>query len=302
MPVRNVTEVGRATDLDRWRLPAQRQSTVPTPAALRALRATIASPVPSPTRTVTVAAETLGGVACVVCEPAEPLASLVYLHGGGFRLGSASGSAAFGVRMADAARVRVIAVEYALAPEHPFPAGLRDAVAAYEATRSTWAEPVLVGGDSAGGGLATGVVAAALAAGQPLPSGVALFSPWLDLTVSAASYDARADTDQLFSAAQAREAAALYLQGSDPHHPLASPLLADLSGFPPTLIFVGTEEVLLDDTRALERALAATGTAVEAHVVEGMQHVWPTLAPQLPESDAALRALAAFVGRLVAPH
>jgi monoterpene epsilon-lactone hydrolase len=275
---------------------------VPTPTALRDLRATIAQPVPSSTPTVRVVTETLGGVPCVVCAPAEPVASLVYLHGGGFRLGSASGSAAFGVRMADAASVRVIVVEYALAPEHPFPGGLRDAIAAYETTRSTWAEPVLVGGDSAGGGLATSLVVAALAAGQPLPGGVALFSPWVDLTVSAATYDSRADTDQLFSARQAGDAAELYLQGWDLRHPLASPLLADLRGFPPTLIFVGSDEVLLDDTLALERALAGTGTAVETHVVEGMQHVWPTRAPDLPESQAALRTLDSFVARLVAPR
>jgi monoterpene epsilon-lactone hydrolase len=299
---RNVTEVGAAADLDPWRLPAPRESTVPTPTALRDLRAAIAPPVPSSTPTVTVTTETLGGVSCVVCAPAEPVASLVYLHGGGFRLGSASGSAAFGARMADAAGVRVIVVDYALAPEHPFPAGLRDAIAAYDTSRSTWIEPVLVGGDSAGGGLATSLVAAALAAGQPLPGGVALFSPWLDLTVSAASYDSRAGTDQLFSARQAGEAAELYLQGGDPRHPLASPLLADLRGFPPTLVFVGSEEVLLDDTLALEGVLAAAGAAVEAHVVEGMQHVWPTIAPHLPESEAALRALAAFVARVVAPR
>jgi epsilon-lactone hydrolase len=284
-----------------WRLPDERASTTPTPAALSDLRAAIPKPAPTSTPTVEVTAATLGGVPCIVCTPFEPVASLVYLHGGGFRLGSAAGSTAYGTRMAEAARVRVVVVDYALAPEHPFPAGLRQAVAAYEATRASWPEPVLVGGDSAGGGLATSLVAAALASDRPRPGGVALFSPWLDLTVSAATYDSRAATDQLFSALRAREAAELYLQGWDPRDPLASPLLADLGGFPPTLVFVGTEEVLLDDTLALERALTAVGTPVQAHVVDGMQHVWPTWSPELPESAAVLRHLRAFVAGVVAP-
>jgi epsilon-lactone hydrolase len=282
-------------------MPDQRGSTIPTPDELRDLRAAIPQPVPTSTPTVDVTTRTLGGVPCVVCAPAEPVASLVYLHGGGFRLGSASGSAAFGTRMADAANVRVVVVDYALAPEHPFPAGLLDAIAAYDATRAAWPQPVLVGGDSAGGGLATSLVAAALATDLPRPGGVALFSPWLDLTVSAASYDSRAATDQLFSAPRARDAATLYLQGWDPRDPLASPLFADLHGFPPTLVFVGSEEVLLDDTLAFEHALVEAGTTVKAHVIEGMQHVWPTIYPELPESAAALHEVGAFVARVVIP-
>jgi acetyl esterase/lipase len=292
--------VGPAGDLAPWRVPDERQSTIPTPGELRDLRAAIPRPVPTSTPSVEVTTDTLGGVPCVVCAPAEPVASLVYLHGGGFRLGSAAGSAAFGTKMADAARVRVVVVDYALAPEHPFPAGLRRAIAAYDATRTTWPQPVLVGGDSAGGGLATSLVAAALASDLPRPGGVALFSPWLDLTVSAATYDSRAATDQLFSALRAREAAELYLQGWDARDPLASPLFADLQGFPPTLVFVGSEEVLLDDTLGFERALAEAGTTVNAHVVDGMQHVWPTIYPELPESAAALRQFAAFVARVTA--
>jgi monoterpene epsilon-lactone hydrolase len=195
--------------------------------------------------------------------------------------------------------VVVVVVDYALAPEHPFAAGLRDTTAAYEATRATWPQPVLVGGDSAGGGLATSLVAAALNADQPRPGGVALFSPGSTSTVSATTYESRASTDLLFSAERASEAAALYLQGWDPRDPLASPLLADLVGFPPTLVFVGSEEVLLDDTLAFERALTETGASVNAHVVDGMQHVWPTIYPELPESAAALRHFGAFVDRIV---
>jgi monoterpene epsilon-lactone hydrolase len=292
--------VGPTEDFAPWRVPGKRKSTIPTPAELRDLRAAIPQPVPTSTPTVEVTTGTLGGVPCVVCAPVEPVASLVYLHGGGFRLGSALGSAAFGTRMADAANVRVVVVDYALAPEHPFPAGLLDAIGAYDATRSTWPQPVLLGGDSAGGGLATSLVVAALASDLPRPGGVALFSPWLDLTVSAATYGSRAATDQLFSAPRALEAAALYLQGWDPRDPLASPLFADLRGFPPTLVFVGSHEVLLDDTLAFARALSEAGTTVNAHVVDGMQHVWPTIYPELAESAAALRQVGAFVAGLAA--
>ncbi len=158
--------------------------------------------------------------------------------------------------------------------------------------------PVLLGGDSAGGGLATSLVVAALAADLPLPRGVILFSPWLDLTVSADSYGSRAQSDLLFSASSATAAADLYLQGWDPRDPLASPVLGDLHGFPPTLLFVGSEEVLLDDALALAHALSRAGSTVSLHAVAGMQHVWPTIWPELPESETALHLLAAFVADL----
>jgi epsilon-lactone hydrolase len=288
-------------DMTAWRVPQPRESTVPTPTELRDLRASIPPPVPTSTPTVEVTAETLGGIPCVVCEPAEPIASLVHLHGGGFRMGSAAGSAAFGVRMAEAARVRAILVDYALAPEYPFPAGLRSAIAVYDTVRSAWAQPVLVGGDSAGGGLATSLVSAALTSHVPPPCGLTLFSPWVDLTVSAATYEANGDSDLLFSADRAREAMRLYLQGWDPRDPLASPLFGDLHGFPSTLIFVGSEEVLLDDTLTLERALVQAGAPVNAQVVNGMQHVWPMIYPELAESEAALDQLGGFVAGVIVP-
>ncbi len=193
----------------------------------------------------------------------------------------------------------MVLVDYALAPEHPFPAGLHDAIHVYDAVRAeTSSLPVLVGGDSAGGGLATSLVVAALAAGLPLPSGVILFSPWLDLTVSADSYASRARSDLLFSATSATAAAGLYLQGWDPRHPLASPVIADLQGFPPVLLFVGSEEVLLDDALALASALSRAGSTVALHSIAGMQHVWPTIWPELRESETSLRLLAAFVADL----
>ena len=134
---------------------------------------------------------------------------------------------------------------------------------------------------------------------MPLPSGVTLFSPWLDLTVTADSYDTQRPRPTCSSRRPSTTAAAdLYLQGWDPRDPLASPALADLHGFPPTLLFVGSEEVLLDDALALANALSRAGSTVSLHSVAGMQHVWPTIWPDVPESATALRLLAAFVADL----
>jgi monoterpene epsilon-lactone hydrolase len=124
-----------------------------------------------------------------------------------------------------------------------------------------------------------------------------LLSPWCDLTVSGSSYEANATTDPLFSAASATEASALYLQGWDAHDPLASPLLARITGFPSTLIFASTDEVLLDDALRLTDVLAGAGTEVAAHYVPGVRHVWPTLEPDHPASLAALQEIGRFVTR-----
>jgi epsilon-lactone hydrolase len=126
-----------------------------------------------------------------------------------------------------------------------------------------------------------------------------LVSPWVDLTGAALSYVANAERDQLFSAESAHEAADLYLQGHSPRDPLASPRFADLRGLPPTIIFIGTEEVLLDDACSLAHALGSAGVPVELHVAAGMQHVWPLLFPDLDESRDAIEDTARFVHRVL---
>jgi monoterpene epsilon-lactone hydrolase len=247
---------------------------------------------------IEVVAMTLGGVSCVVCQPARPIATLVYFHGGGYRLGSARWSTGFGSRLAAAANARLVLVDYGLAPEDPFPAALHDATAVLDASRSHWPFPIVAGGDSAGGGLATALTVAARQAGVAPPDGLVLLSPWLDLTVSAGSYESRATADLLFSRAQAKEAALLYLQGWDPRDPLVSPIFADLAGFPPVLLFASAAEVLLDDSLTFVERLAHADTRVEVHVVVGAPHVWPTTSPELPESAAALRSIAVFLASL----
>jgi epsilon-lactone hydrolase len=276
-------------------LPPRRQGT-PASRDLLALRSMISDALgPSPAGIVEDEL-TLGTVPCAVCEVENPRATFLWFHGGGFRLGSARQSTAFGERLATTTSARVVLVDYALAPEHPFPAALHDAVEAFEDARARWPGALVVGGDSAGGGLATALTAAVGRTGSASPDGLVLLSPWCDLTVSAPSYEANAMTDPLFSAASATEAAALYLQGWDARDPLASPLFARASGFPSTLIFASTEEVLLDDARRLTDLLAGAGTEVAAHYVPGVRHVWPTLEPDHPASLAALQEIERFVG------
>jgi monoterpene epsilon-lactone hydrolase len=239
--------------------------------------------------------ESIGGVACVVCRPAAPTSTVVYLHGGGYRLGAARSWVSFATSLAAAADTQVVIVDYRLAPEHPFPAALHDAAAVYEALQSDHVGPLFVAGDSAGGGLAIALTVAAGQAGLPLPDGLIALSPWADLTLRSETFATRAESDQFFPRDSAAEAAESYLQGADPLDPLVSPLLADLANFPKTLLFAGGAETLLGDGLSLSHALVTAGASVEAHFPAGMQHVWPTLFPELPESIDALAAITRFI-------
>jgi acetyl esterase/lipase len=165
----------------------------------------------------------------------------------------------------------------------------------FEALQADHVGPLFVAGDSAGGGLAIALTVAAGQSRQPLPDGVIVLSPWADLTLRSETFATRAETDQFFPRDSAVEAAESYLQGANPRDPLASPLLADLTGFPKTLIFAGGAETLLGDGLSLCTALVAAGSSVEAHFPAGMQHVWPTLFPDLPESIDAMAAITRFI-------
>jgi acetyl esterase/lipase len=189
---------------------------------------------------------------------------------------------------------------YRLAPEHPFPAAVEDAVAAYRWLLGVGVEPerTVIGGDSAGGGLAVAALASLRDAGDPLPAGAMLFSPWTDLTMGGASITDLADVDDLLDVDSLRAAAGLYLGAEDPTHPLASPLFADVAGLPPSFIQTGGAEILLDDsTRLAERTRAAGGRAV-LDVWAGMPHVFQNLAPIIPEAGKALQQAGLFVRRV----
>ncbi len=249
----------------------------------------------------TVTDEIVGQVACVICRPESPASTVLYLHGGGYRLGTPQSWVSFASKLATAANTRVIIPDYRLAPEHPFPAALHDAAAVFDALRDT-SDSLMVGGDSAGGGLATALVAACLLSDVAVPDALVVLSPWVDLTVTNDTFASRADTDQLFPRASADDAAEAYLQGVAADDPLASPLFTDLSGFPPSLVFAGGAETLLGDGLRLTTRLAEAGVSVEGHFPAGMQHVWPTLFPDLSESADAVEAIARFVRAWVAAH
>jgi epsilon-lactone hydrolase len=231
-------------------------------------------------------------------ESDDPL--VVYFHGGGYGVASALAYRAYCSHLVKRAGVRVLNVDYRLAPEHPFPAAIEDAVSAYEwvLSQGTPASRVVLAGDSAGAGLTAGALVVMRDRGVPLPAGGVCLSPWVDLTNSAATYRTRADTDTGFSLASAKEAAALYLQRHDPRDALASPVFADLSGLPPLLILVGGAEVLLDDARRLADAAAASGVSAELFVYPDMPHVWMLHYPAYPEAATAFDQIAAFVARV----
>lgn len=220
--------------------------------------------------------------------------AIVYFHGGGYRMGSPAAWANFASRLSAATGLRVVVPDYRLAPENPFPAAVADALSAHAAVEKAFGGPIFVGGDSAGGGLAASL---ALAAAQK-PDGLILISPWLDLAVSDPAYDDR-PADQFFPKASAQEAAELYLQGHPASDPLASPLHGDLAGFPPTLLFASADECVVGDALKLQAKLADARVLAESHIVPGMTHVWPVIAPALPESVAALAAIAAFTQRRI---
>lgn len=283
-------------------LPAERASTLAPPPALLDRRAAVAAlPLPAPHPDLDVTELDLDGVRCLAVGAPGARDTVVHLHGGGYRLGAPETFAPFIERLALATGARVVAVDYRLAPEHPYPSALHDALRAYRALLPASGPAPVVVGDSAGGGLAAALVHACRRQEVPLPRGLVLLSAWADLRCTAETYRSRAGTDRLFAYDAAREAAAQYLQGSPAEDPYASPLLGDLTGFPPTLLLASTDEALLDDTLALAAGLARAGVPVRAEVRPGLPHAWPTVAPDHPETGATVRTLAAFVASLTDP-
>ncbi|MEJ0094815.1 MAG: alpha/beta hydrolase [Methylocella sp.] len=244
-------------------------------------------------------------VAGLWAEPPEPQpgAAILYLYGGGHVLGSPKSRRKTAGHIAIAAKTRVLIPAYRLAPENPFPAGVDDAVNAYEWLLTQGADPTktVVAGDSAGGGLAFATLLAARDRDLPMCAGIVAISPWTDLTCSGESYASRAAVDIEFTRASLLETARLYMGGADPRHPLASPLFADLAGLPPILCIAGADEILLDDALRLVRKAAIEGVDATAVITAGMQHVYPIWAGVFPEADAAIALIGDWVrGRIIA--
>ena len=240
-----------------------------------------------------------GGVPAewVAAPDARTDAALLYLHGGGYAIGSIATHRMIAANISRAAGVRVLLIDYRLAPEHPHPAAVEDAAAAYRWLLTQGLEPgnLAISGDSAGGGLTVATLLALRDEGEPLPACAVPLSPWVDMEQSAESYSTRCDLDPMCSAAGLKEMAEWYLAGQDQRTPLASPVHADLSGLPPLLVQVGDHEVLLDDSvRLVERAKAAGVDATLEVEDEGI-HVFQAF--PVPEAEEAIARLAAFVRR-----
>ena len=222
---------------------------------------------------------------------------LLYLHGGAYALGSCDSHRDMVARLSAASGVRALLIEYRLAPEHIFPAAVEDAVSAYRwlLANGTKPEHIIVAGDSAGGGLTLALLTALRDKGEPLPAGAALLSPWTDVSGASESMITNAELDPWLSGPAFNFVATLYSGNEDVRNPLISPVYADLHGFPPLFIHVGTDEVLLNDsTRLAERARAA-GVTVHLHVWDDMWHVFQAFAYQLPEAQQAIDELGAFI-------
>jgi epsilon-lactone hydrolase len=230
--------------------------------------------------------------------------TIYWLHGGGYCIGSINTHRGLLARMSAATGARVLAIDYRLAPEHPFPAAVEDAVAGYRWLLSTGIDPeqVVIGGDSAGGGLTVATLVALKDAGERLPSGAVYISPWTDMVLTGESLISKAEADPMITTDGIERVRDAYVGSADPRTPLASPIYADLSGLPAMLIQVGENEVLLSDsTRLAERAEAA-GVNVTLEVWPDMFHVWHFFAEMLPEGQQAIERIGEWVrGRVSAP-
>jgi acetyl esterase/lipase len=223
---------------------------------------------------------------------------ILYLHGGGYVIGSNVAFREFASRLAQANRARVCLLNYRLAPENPFPAAVDDAVAAFGWLLEQGLKPseITVAGDSAGGGLTLATLLSLRDAGGPQAACGVCFSPWADLAGTGASAQPGAVDDPLVTDDLTSDMSQAYA-GEDLRNPLASPLYADYEGLPPLFLLVGEREVLLDDaTRVADKARNA-GVDVTYFQGDGLVHVWPVLAPTAPESEAALEQMAGFTER-----
>ncbi|MHC2104020.1 alpha/beta hydrolase [Methylobacterium sp. CM6246] len=225
---------------------------------------------------------------------------ILFLHGGGYVSGSLESHRHAVAQAGREAGTRTLALAYRLAPEHPFPTALGDALAGYRFLLESGFAPgrIALAGESAGGGLALAVALTLRARGLPLPACLWLSSPWTDLALTGVSLDTKAAVDPLLSRVYLAELAAAYLNGADPGDPLVSPIRADLAGLPPMLIQVGSAETLLDDALRLAGVAAAADVAVELQVWPHMIHAWHLFYPEV----AAGRRSLASAGRYIRTH
>jgi acetyl esterase/lipase len=241
---------------------------------------------------VTVTAAALGGVptAEITTGGTGPRHVVLYFHGGVYVLGDAFQAAGLAAQVGRRTRATVISVDYRLAPEHPYPAAVDDALAAYQALLRGGTAPadIAFAGESAGGGLAAATLVNARDHGLPLPAAAYLMSPYADLTLAGATMDTKREADVLMSRDNLRSRITDYTAGHDPALGLISPVFADLSGLPPLIIQAGSHEVLLDDAVRLARQAAVADVQVTLDITPGVPHVFQGFYPILDEAAAAL--------------
>ena len=281
-----------------------RQSAFPADADVSELRRllrelTSAQPLPAG---VTVTAAALGGVptAEITIDGVEPRHVVLYFHGGVYVLGDAFQAAGLASQIGRRTRAKVISVDYRLAPEHPYPAAVDDALAAYEALLNNGTAPsdIAFAGESAGGGLAVATLVSARDHGLPLPAAAFVMSPYADLTLAGETMETKREADPLLNRDNLQARVPDYTAGQDAAVGLISPVFADLSGLPPLIIQAGTHEVLLDDAVRLARQAAIADVEVTLDITPQVPHVFQAYYPILDEAAAALDR----AGQLLSAH
>jgi epsilon-lactone hydrolase len=251
---------------------------------------------------VTVTAAELGGVptAEITVDGVEPRHVVLYFHAGVYVLGDAFQTAGLASQVGRRIRAKVISVDYRLAPEHPYPAAVDDALAAYKALLDNGTAPsdIVLAGESAGGGLAVATMVNARDRGLPLPAAAFVMSPYADLTLAGATMETKREADPLLSPEALRARVPDYTAGQDAALGLISPIFADLSGLPPLVIQAGTHEVLLDDAIRLARQAATADVEVTLDITPQVPHVFQAYYPILDEASAALDR----AGQLLSAH
>jgi acetyl esterase/lipase len=228
---------------------------------------------------------------------ADPSSVILYLHGGGYVICSLDSHRHLAAEAGRAAGTRTLAIDYRLAPEHPFPAAVEDTVAVYRYLLDSGIKPgrIAFAGDSAGGGLVVGSLLAIREAGLPLPACGWCISPWVDMQALGQSFVDRSETDPTVQKATILMMAEMYLGGADPKHPHAAPIYGDLRGLPPLLIQVGSVETLLDDSLTLARRAGIADVPVDLQIWPEMIHIWHIFFPMLSAGRRAIAAGGRFV-------
>ena len=267
--------------------------------ALRARLATtdqMSGPIP---KGFTSDAYELGGVPCrsIAPEALNTQRTLVYFHGGGYVLPGSAGHAQLAAHLGLVGQCRVILVDYRLAPEHPFPAAVEDAMAVFQALHEQGlpSHQLMVGGDSAGGGLAAATLLNLKLQGLPQPAAAVLLSPWLDLALTGGSMQSNADRDVMLGEAVLARWAATYLGERDPLAPLASPLFGDCANLAPVLVHVGDSEVLLADAEQYVDHIIEAGGSAALKVFTNVPHVFQVLIGRIPEAKTSLDLIGHYI-------